>query len=103
MAQKGSTSVQFMYIHLFYRACPKCSSLDHSWVAHKWLHDVGLPQYAPVFESNLVDGRMLNNLSRKDMEKHLEIHRKFHQSSILHAVELLRRLGFDKEVCHRMR
>ena len=36
------------------------------------------------------------------MEKHLEIHRKFHQSSILHTVELLQRLGFDKEVCHRM-
>lgn len=79
-------------------ACPTCSSLDHTWVAHKWLHDIGLPQYAPTFESNLVDGRMLNNLSRKDMEKHLEIHRKFHQSSLLHAVELLRRLGFDKEV-----
>ena len=67
-------------------------------MAQKWLHDIGLPQYAAVFESNLVDGRMLNNLSRKDMEKHLEIHRKFYQSSILHAVELLRRLGFDKEV-----
>ena len=82
----------------FYRACPTCSTLDHTWVAHKWLHDIGLPQYSPVFESNLVDGRMLNNLSRKDMEKHLEIHRKFHQTSIVHAVELLRRLGFDKEV-----
>ena len=67
-------------------------------MAHKWLHDIGLPQYATVFESNLVDGRMLNNLSRKDMEKRLEIHRRFNQSSILHAVELLRRLGFDKEV-----
>lgn len=74
--------------------------LDHSWVAHKWLHDIGLPQFSAVFESNLVDGRMLNNMSRKDMEKHLEIHRKFHQSSILHAVQLLRKLGFDKEVCN---
>lgn len=84
-------------------SCPKCSSLDHTWVAHKWLYDIGLPQYAPVFESNLVDGRMLNNLSRKDMEKHLEIHRKFHQTSILHAVELLRRLGCDKEVLSERR
>ena len=72
--------------------------LDHSWVAHKWLHDIGLPQFSSIFESNLVDGRMLNNLTRKDMEKHLEVHRKFHQSSILHAVQLLRKLGFDKEV-----
>ena len=72
--------------------------MDHSWVAHKWLHDIGLPQFSPIFESNLVDGRMLNSISRKDMEKHLEIHRKFYQSSILHAVQLLRKLGFDKEV-----
>ncbi|XP_053379298.1 kazrin-like isoform X2 [Mercenaria mercenaria] len=83
--------------------CPKCSMLDHSWVAHKWLHDIGLPQFSPVFESNLVDGRMLNNLTRKDMEKHLEVHRKFHQSSILHAVQLLRKLGFDKEVLAQRR
>ncbi|XP_052284093.1 kazrin-like isoform X3 [Dreissena polymorpha] len=78
--------------------CPKCSLLDHTWIAHKWLHDIGLPQFSPLFESNLVDGRMLCSLSRKDMEKHLNVHGKFHQSSILHGVQLLRRLGFDKEV-----
>ncbi|XP_060597921.1 kazrin-like [Ruditapes philippinarum] len=84
-------------------SCPKCSMLDHTWVAHKWLHDIGLPQFSPIFESNLVDGRMLNNLTRKDMEKHLDVHRKFHQSSILHAVQLLRKLGFDKEVLAQRR
>lgn len=78
---------------------PKSCLLDHTWVAHRWILDLGLPQYQSQFESNLVDGRILNILSKKDMEKHLSIHRKFHQVSVLHGVELLRRLSFDKEVC----
>ena len=72
--------------------------LDHTWVAHRWLSDLGLPQYTPSFERHLVCGRLLSVLTRKDLEKHLGIARKFHQVSLLHGIELLRRLGFDKEV-----
>jgi len=44
-------------------------------------------------------------LSKKDLDKHLNIHNKFHQSSILHGVQLLRMLRFDTQVrytiyCH---
>ncbi len=81
-----------------YRKYPKLSRLDHTWVAHRWLADIGLPQYSPGFEAQLVDGRLLNVLSRKDLERHLGVNRKFHQASLLHGVELLRRLDFDKEV-----
>ncbi|XP_076451782.1 kazrin-like isoform X2 [Babylonia areolata] len=76
---------------------PQASRLDVTWVAHKLLPDLGLPQYSHVFEVNLVDGRLLHSLSRRDLEKHFDIHRKFHQASILHAVELLRRMEFDRE------
>lgn len=76
---------------------PLAPNLDVTWVAHKLLPDLGLSQYSLVFEKNLVDGRLLNSLSRKDLEKHFDIHRKFHQASILHAVELLRRMDFDRE------
>lgn len=68
------------------------------WIAHRWIPDLGLSQHKSEFENNLVDGRILNILSKKEMEKHLGIHRKFHQASILHAIELLRRLNYDKEV-----
>ena len=68
------------------------------WIAHRWISDLGLSQHKSEFENNLVDGRILNILSKKEMEKHLGIHRKFHQASILHAIELLRRLNYDKEV-----
>lgn len=67
-------------------------------MCQRWLNDIGLPQYKGTFETQLVDGRMLNTISKKDMEKHFAIHRKFHQASILHAVELLKAVDFDKEV-----
>ncbi|XP_014673509.1 PREDICTED: uncharacterized protein LOC106813798 [Priapulus caudatus] len=38
------------------------SELDYQWVT-TWLGDVGLPQYKDVFNSNRVDGRMLNYLT----------------------------------------
>lgn len=78
-------------------------NVDPTWVAHRLMPDLGLPQYSAVFENNLVDGRILNSLGRKDLEKHFDIHRKFHQASILHGVELLRRMEFDKEVCETVR
>ena len=72
--------------------------MDHTWVAHRWIQDLGLPQYSVAVSTHLIDGRLLNVLTKKDMEKHLNIHRKFHQASLLHGVELLRMLHFDKEV-----
>ncbi|XP_021363471.1 kazrin-like isoform X2 [Mizuhopecten yessoensis] len=79
-------------------AFPKSCLLDHTWVAHRWMADLGLPQYIQSLETNLIDGRMLNILTKKEMEKYLGVHRKFHQASIQHGVELLRRLNFDKEM-----
>ncbi|XP_013382759.1 kazrin isoform X1 [Lingula anatina] len=77
---------------------PKARYVDHTWVAHRWIHDIGLGQYQTNLESNLIDGRMLNVLTKKDLEKHLNIHRKFHQCSMLHGIELLRRVHFDKDL-----
>ena len=67
-------------------------------MANEWLDSVGLPQYSGVFETKLIDARLLNVLSKKDLDKHLNIHNKFHQSSILHGVQLLRMMRFDTQV-----
>lgn len=72
--------------------------MDPTWIAHRFLPDLGLPQYTDVFEEQLCDGHVLNTLTRRDLEKYFSVHRKFHQSSILHAIELLRRIDFNKEV-----
>lgn len=72
--------------------------MDHHWVAKAWLSDMGLPQYSQAFHNHLVDGRLLNSLTRRDLERHLNITKKFHQVSLLLGIELLHLLNFDKEV-----
>lgn len=72
--------------------------MDHHWVATSWLSDVGLPQYSQTFQAHLVDGRVLNSLSRRDLERFLNISDQFHQTSLLLAIQLLQILSFDKEV-----
>ena len=79
---------------------PNASRLDQCWVSNDWLSSLGLSQYNAVFDSQLVDGRLLNVLTKKDLDKHLNIHNKFHQSSILCGVELLRMMKFDIQVTH---
>lgn len=72
--------------------------MDHHWVATSWLSDVGLPQYSQTFQTHLVDGRVLNSLSRRDLERFLNINDLDHQTSLLLAIQLLQIVSFDKEV-----
>uniref|UniRef100_A0A3P8RWU5 Kazrin, periplakin interacting protein b n=1 Tax=Amphiprion percula TaxID=161767 RepID=A0A3P8RWU5_AMPPE len=81
----------------------KASELDHHWVATSWLSDVGLPQYSQTFQTHLVDGRVLNSLSRRDLERHLNISDQFHQTSLLLAIQLLQMVSFDKEALQARR
>ncbi|XP_061592464.1 kazrin-A isoform X3 [Cololabis saira] len=81
----------------------KAADMDHHWVAKAWLSDVGLPQYSQAFHTHLVDGRMLNSLTRHDLECHLNITKKFHQVSLLLGIELLHLLKFEKEALQARR
>ncbi|XP_048417164.1 kazrin-like isoform X2 [Stegostoma tigrinum] len=81
----------------------KASELDHHWVAKAWLNDVGLLQYSQAFHNHLVDGRVLNSLTKRDLEKYLNVSKKFHQISLLLAIELFRQWDFDREILHERR
>uniref|UniRef100_A0A8C4DM13 Kazrin, periplakin interacting protein b n=1 Tax=Dicentrarchus labrax TaxID=13489 RepID=A0A8C4DM13_DICLA len=81
----------------------KASEMDHHWVATSWLSDVGLPQYSQSFQTHLVDGRVLNSLSRRDLERFLNISDQYHQTSLLLAIQLLQMLSFDKEALQARR
>ncbi|TMS16580.1 Kazrin [Larimichthys crocea] len=85
------------------RGLSKAADMDHHWVAKAWLSDMGLPQYSQAFHNHLVDGRMLNSLTRRDLERHLNISKKFHQVSLLLGIELLHLLNFDKEALQARR
>ncbi|KAK2553054.1 Kazrin [Acropora cervicornis] len=80
------------------RKYPDISSMDHLWVSHVWIKDLGLKQYSSVFESQMIDGRLLNVLTKKDMEKYLNVNKKFHQTSVLHGVKLLRMMDYNREL-----
>ncbi|XP_065213251.1 kazrin-like isoform X3 [Planococcus citri] len=76
---------------------PCMAQLGHTWVCNEWLPDIGLAQYAESFSKNMVDARMLDHLSKKEMEKYLNVTRKFHQVSISHGVHLLRMVKYDRQ------
>ncbi|XP_023162528.2 kazrin isoform X2 [Drosophila hydei] len=76
---------------------PLITQLGHTWVASEWLPDIGLPQYAEPFLQSLVDARMLDTLSKKELEKFLGVTRKFHQASIVHGIHVLRIVKYDRQ------
>jgi hypothetical protein len=45
-----------------------------------------------------VDARLLDHMSKKDLEKYLGVTKKFHMASIAHGVHLLRIVGYDRQV-----
>lgn len=55
-------------------------------------------QYSENFATNMVDARMLEHLSKKELEKFLGVTRKFHQASIVHGIHLLRMMKYDRQV-----
>lgn len=69
----------------------------YRWVALEWLHEIGLSQYSESFMHSLVDARMLETLSKKELEKYLGVTRKFHQASIVHGIHLLRLMKYDRQ------
>ncbi|XP_018333583.1 kazrin isoform X3 [Agrilus planipennis] len=76
---------------------PCIAQLGHTWVSSEWLPDLGLSQYSESFAANLVDARMLEHLSKKELEKYLGVTRKFHQASIVHGIHLLRIIKYDRQ------
>ncbi|GFU22358.1 hypothetical protein NPIL_212952 [Nephila pilipes] len=82
---------------------PKICLMTHSWIVEEWLPSIALTCYLPSFSEHLVDGRVLDTLTKKDLEKHFGISRKFHQLSIMHAIQLLRMLNFDRQILNQRR
>lgn len=71
------------------------TSLNHFTFITK--HFFFVLQYAENFATNMVDARMLDHLSKKELEKFLGVTRKFHQASIVHGIHLLRMMKYDRQ------
>lgn len=82
---------------------PKICLLTHTWIAEEWLPSLGLSCYVDNFTVQLIDGRVLDTLTKKDLEKYLGVTRKFHQVSIMHGIQLLRMVKFDRQILSQRR
>lgn len=82
---------------------PRINELNNDWICNTWLREIGLVQFKSIFRLNLIDGRVLNSLQKKDLEKYLSIHKKNTQTTLLVAIDFLRKHEFDHEKIEFMR
>lgn len=82
----------------FHVRYPFLSTIANTWVIREWLVDIGLAQYTDSFNSCLMDARLLDNLTKRELEKQLGITRKAHQGSIVQGITFLRMLKYDRQV-----
>ena len=77
---------------------PNIKEMDHYWVAQIWLPRLGLSNYSKLFYSNLVDGRVLRSLGKREADELLKIAPRIDQMSLMSGIKLLKHFDFNKDL-----